>query len=107
MAEAVASDFSLADVGVTIDTRAEAGFGVVEMERDDWIEADECLDFLDRGLPTFCITNIVTRGKEVAGVDADCEAFRAVDAVVNGSDVAQLVAEASSLAGGILQRDAN
>src|SRR5712691_11873347 len=39
--ECLAADFSLADPGVTIHTRAEIGLGIVEMKSEDAVQANQ------------------------------------------------------------------
>ena len=87
VAEGFAADFALADAGVAIDAGAEIGFGVVEVEGEDLVEADEGIDFRDGGLPTLGSADIVSGLEKMGGIETEAEAFGALDAVVDFGEV--------------------
>jgi hypothetical protein len=74
VSEGLTSDFALADACMAIDPGAEVGFGVVQVEGEDLVEADEPFDLVDGEVPTGGGSYIVTGGKEMGGVEAESEA---------------------------------
>src|ERR1041385_383465 len=77
--EGVAADGALADVLVAVDARAEGLLRVVEVKRADVLDADVALHLVDQPLPAVACADVVARGEDVAGVDADADARLVVD----------------------------
>src|ERR1051326_7252953 len=105
-AEGVDADFSLADVLMPVDARAERLLRVVEVERADLADAGVAVDLVDDALPSVARADVVAGGEDVAGVDADADALFVVDEGDDPPPLLQRAAEARALARGSLeQRD--
>src|SRR5689334_23194321 len=100
MAECVASDFPLADSGVTIHAGTELGFGVIQMEGDDLLNADQSIDFADGRIPSLGRSNVVASGKKMSRVQAYCQPLRFLHRIKDRRNMPDLASEAASLAGG-------
>src|SRR5262245_5303530 len=107
MAEGFFADFAEANAGVTIDARAEISFGIVDVEGEDLVEADEFFDLADGVVPAFLGAQIESGFEEVRGVEADSKAALVFDALKNFTEMLDAVAEAASLSGGVFERDAD
>ena len=99
------ADFALADVRVSVDLRGEIGFGIVQVERDDLVETDQRIELAHSLVPAFGCAYVVTGGEKVGRVEADGEAFHVANAFKNGGEMLESIAEATSLAGGVFERD--
>src|SRR5207253_639072 len=64
---------AVTDMLVTIEAGAQAGTRVVEMEGEDSSESDVGGDLVDDAVPRALAADVITRGEEMAGVDADAE----------------------------------
>src|SRR5713226_7719714 len=81
--KSLAADFSLANPGVTIHARAEVGFGIVEMKGEDAVQANQCIDFRDGGVPPFGRADVVAGGEQVRRVQANSQPLRPLHLLVN------------------------
>ena len=77
------------------------------MEGEDLIEADEVVEFTEGGVPTFFGADVVSGGEEMGGVETDAEALGFIDFVEDGGEMIHFVAEATALAGGVFEGDAD
>src|ERR1043166_4038483 len=93
MPEALEANFTLADVGVTIDARAEFSFRIIEMEGDNLVKADECFDLGHDLVPAFWRANVVAGGIKVGRIKATTEPLRMGGAIINLRQVLHSVAE--------------
>lgn len=73
VAEALLPDFSLPDVRMAVHPRAQPGFGIIQVERQDLPYPDEGSDFPDRRLPAFRLAEVVAGRKQMGGVQAQAE----------------------------------
>lgn len=107
MAKALQADLAFANMGVTIDSGTKRSFGIVHVQSDKLIDANQRIKLIHRGVPSLRRPNVIARSKEVAGVEADGEALRIFHALKNLREIAQPVSKATALAGGVLQGDPN
>src|ERR1700722_20259788 len=77
------------------------------MECDDLLFSKKRIHLFDNLVPFFRIPDVVTRGKQVGGVDANGEAFGKLRGIQNGSQVFKSISEAGPLPCRIFQRNAN
>ena len=71
MSETFPANSSLSDVLVAIHSRTEIGFGIVQMERQNLVQANQSGDFLDRAVPTFLGPDIITAREKMSGIKAN------------------------------------
>ena len=81
------ANLSLADVFMTIHARAEIGFGIVQVKREDLLQSNQVIDFLDGGVPTLLRANVVTGGKEMCRIQANAQTPGLSDFVEDGSQM--------------------
>jgi hypothetical protein len=103
----LAANPALSDMLVPIHARAKVGLRIVEVKGDDLLKPDERFDFLDGRVPPFGGSDIEPRGKQMARVETDSEAFRLIDFIVNGRKVLNCASKATALARCVLQSDAD
>ena len=76
--ERLEADASVADVLVTIDAAAARPLRVVAVKHLEPIEADDPIELLERIAIARLGRDVVARGDEMAGVEADADAPRSV-----------------------------
>src|SRR5207247_10222570 len=75
-AEGVESDFALADVFMSIHSRAARRFGIVDMNRNETIETDYAVE-LAKCFSNCCFTaNVITGGEDRCGVEINDQTTR-------------------------------
>ena len=67
------ADFAFADMLVAIHARTERGFRIVYVQHEDAVESHRAVDQPQGRFEAFGGANIVTRGKDVSGVNADTD----------------------------------
>ena len=107
VAEADHPDLAFADVFMAVDARTEVGPGIVQVKGDDLLEADEVVDFLQGCVPTFGRANVVSGGEEMAGVEADGQAFGVLHAIIDRGEMFHAMAQTAPLPCRVLERDAH
>src|SRR4030095_13571141 len=103
--ERVETDFSFADVLMSIDARANWGFGIVEVDRGEARESDHTIELTKSLLHASVGADLVAGREDVGSVEANAEALRLADVLYNISDLLEPVTEARALAGRCLERD--
>jgi hypothetical protein len=98
------SDAALADRLVAVDPRTERLLRVVGMDHDEPAEADRAVESVERFVKLPSRMERIAGGEDVAGVEADPDAFRkrfhAIDATEHRGDLIERGPEAGSLARG-------
>ena len=96
---------AFANVLVTIDAAAAGFLRVVHVKRLQSRKPDDPAEGVERLAIAIFRTDVVSRGQQVAGVEADADAWRAAERVDDGGEMFEPVAEVGSLAGRVLQQD--
>ena len=96
---------ALADVLVPIDAAAARLLRVVQVKHLDAVEADDAIERLERLAIALFGADVVAGGQQVAGVEADADARRAVEPLEDRREVLEAVAEVGALPGGVLEQD--
>ena len=104
-AEGIQADVTLADVGVTIDTRAEGSFGIVGVNDVDVGEPQHRGSAFESGAETGGRGDIEAGGEQMAGIEAvaDGEAGEAARKFTDGLELFEAAADVGAGAGGIFQ----
>ena len=77
--ERLEPEASLADVLVPIDAAAARLLRVVQVEHLDPVEADDAIELVERRVVALVGADVVAGGQQVAGIEADADARRAVE----------------------------
>lgn len=72
--KAVGSDLTFSDVFMAVDSGSQRLLRVIEMERADVLDADMAIDLVDGALVSAAGSDVIARGKDVAGINADAQA---------------------------------
>src|SRR4051794_4318621 len=78
----------LSNSGMTVHTRAERGFGIVQMKRQNILEPNLFLDFANGGVPTFWRPQVVARLEKMRGIQTNAQALRALHPLKYSCEIA-------------------
>ena len=77
---------------MAVDSGSQRFLRVIEMERADVLDADMAIELVDGALVPAAGSDVIARGKDVAGINADAQACRIVD---DAEDLTQLIKRAA------------
>lgn len=72
--KAVGSDLTSSDVFMSVDSGSQRLLRVIEMECADVLDAYMAIDLGDGALVPAASSDVIARGKDVAGINADAQA---------------------------------
>src|ERR1051326_1373906 len=99
------AEMPLADVRMPIDTRAERSLRVVDVNRDNLLDAEYAIEFVHR-LPIASLSADVITGREkMAGIEAHGKTPAICHELVDAREMLEAVPETVALARGDFQRD--
>ncbi len=87
------SDFAFTQVVVSVNAGAEGFFAIVAVDDFYLIATDEAVKFGKCGFVGFFGADIVSGGKDVTGVETDCEVFGAAGELENLGKMLEFVVE--------------
>ncbi len=91
------ADVALADVLMTVNATAKTCLGIVEVEAENFFKPQKAVEFLQRiGKAPSC-RNIVTSGKDMAGINAKADTRRHAHLVIDLGEVLEAVADRRAL----------
>src|SRR5271157_2034507 len=99
------ADGSFADVLVAVELRSASGLGVVTVDDSHVVQANGCVEMLQRFVDTFFSNNVVSGDVRVTGVDAGGDGDNAAETVDNVGDLLEAAPEGEFGAGGIFNKD--
>lgn len=102
--EATLADATLRDVFVTIQSTSAIALGVVGVDAGDAVEADALAELLHHLIVGDRVTQVVSRCKQVAGIETDAETLRRTRCVDHLTDLPNLVSQGRALAGRRLEQ---
>ena len=91
-------------MGMAINARAEFALRIVAVDALHLVEADNAIKFIDHGRVATRPAEVVTSGKQMAGVEAHTDALRLAHALDNFREMLESPADAASLAGGAFEQ---
>src|SRR3954470_9636120 len=93
VAERECPDGALADVGVTVDTRSERLHRIIEVEGADGPDPENPVELFESGLIAALRGDVVARGEDVAGVEADRDPIGAAARVADRPQLLESAAD--------------
>src|SRR5206468_10438375 len=75
-AESLETDFAPADMFMSIYPRATSGFGIIDMHCNQTIAADEAIKFAKCFSNRRFVADVVTRGENMRGIEANTQSLR-------------------------------
>src|SRR6185369_15202315 len=87
------SDLATANMFMAIDTGTKRGFGIIQVERYNLVQANRRFDLPQWSFPPFSRAYIVTSGKQMGGVQTNTQTLRLFDLIINCGEVLHSIAE--------------
>ena len=101
------ANFATTDMGVTIHSRTQGRFGIIQMKREDILHAQHLAKLVNDRMPSRGFPDIVSCGKEVRCIKADPQTLWTLDLLENDTEMFKARAQTGSLPGCVLDRDTN
>ena len=93
------ADFALADVLVTVNPRAERLHRIVQVERFQPLDPQQCVEFAEGLVEAPVRGDVVSGGEDVTRIDTNPDAAAVVDRIDDRSELFERAADARTLSG--------